>query len=216
MPDPDISELSQGELAYLRINQAVRAGTLRPGDRLRETEVAARLGLSRTPVREALRRLEADGVVEHRPRIGATVRSLSHPEMVELYEMRIVLERTAAGMAAKHASPAEADEMADINAELARTAGDAPAAVSLNERFHRCLYLGARNRFLSDAARGLNNALMLLGPTTLAGEERLAEVCAQHDDIVAAIRAGDAAGAEAAAERHLQTSLRTRLKGMEL
>ncbi|MDW4497652.1 GntR family transcriptional regulator [Sulfitobacter sp. D35] len=214
MQESDAADLSQGELAYRRLNEAIRSGTFRPGDRLREVEVAARLDLSRTPVREAMRRLEADGVVEHRPRIGAVVRTLSHSELVELYEMRIVLERTAAGMAAKHASAAEADEMADINAELAGTAGDAQAAVALNERFHRCLYLGARNRFLSDAARGLNNALMLLGPTTLAGAARLAEVCEQHDAIVAAIRAGDMAEAGAAAERHLQTSLRARLKGV--
>jgi len=122
-----------------------------------------------------------------------------------------VLERTAAGLAAKHTTEAEIDEMADINAAIAATTNPNEAS-SLNQNFHRCLYLATRNRFLLDAARSLNNALMLLGPTTLADAERIQTVTAQHDQILEAMRAGDVAAAEAAAEVHLQTSLRHRLK----
>ncbi|MEX0312181.1 MAG: GntR family transcriptional regulator [Tateyamaria sp.] len=201
---------SQGEAAYDQLMTAIRRGDYAPGDRLRETEVADRLSLSRTPVREALRRLEADGIVEHRPRLGAVIRQLSHAELVELYEMRTVLERTAAEMAAKHAISAEIDALRDINAALD---GSPPAeAAALNQDFHRGIYLATRNRFLLDAARALNNALMLMGPTTLADGERIDIVRAQHDDILDAIAAGDAAAAGIAAETHLQTSLRYRLK----
>ncbi|MEX0367633.1 MAG: GntR family transcriptional regulator [Ruegeria sp.] len=201
---------SQGEAAYDQLMTAIRRGDYAPGDRLRETEVADRLSLSRTPVREALRRLEADGIVEHRPRLGAVIRQLSHAELVELYEMRTVLERTAAEMAAKHAISAEIDALRDINAALD---GSPPAAAAaLNQDFHRGIYLATRNRFLLDAARALNNALMLMGPTTLADGERIDIVRAQHDDILDAIVAGDAAAASIAAETHLQTSLRYRLK----
>lgn len=214
MSEPDAKDLSQGGIAYEKLLAAIREGVYQPGDRLRELEVADRLKLSRTPVREALRRLEAEAIIEHRPRIGAVIRKLDHAEVVELYEMRVVLERTAAGMAAKHASPAETDEMQALNDALAKSVSDRQNAVTLNQGFHRCLYLATRNRFLLESARALNNALMLLGPTTLADEDRINTVCAQHQDIINAIRAGDVEAAEQAAEIHLQTSLRQRLKAM--
>ncbi|WP_420011920.1 GntR family transcriptional regulator [Tateyamaria sp.] len=210
MSDPD---MSQGEVAYARLLSAIRGGEFQPGDRLRETDVAARLSLSRTPVREALRRLEADCIVEHRPRLGAVIRQLSHTELVELYEMRAVLERTAAEMAAKHAAPAEVDALSELNETIAASTPDVAAA--LNQDFHRGIYLATRNRFLMDAARALNNALMLLGPTTLDDAERIKVVTAQHQHIIDAIAAGDAATAGAAAEAHLQTSLRHRLKVLQ-
>ena len=209
MTDRDVS---QGEAAYGQLLTAIRRGDFLPGDRLRETDVADRLSLSRTPVREALRRLEADGIVEHRPRVGAVIRQLSHTELVELYEMRTVLERTAAEMAAKHAAVAEIDALRDINASLASSAPTEAAA--LNQDFHRGIYHATRNRFLLDAARALNNALMLMGPTTLADTDRIGVVTAQHDDILDAIAAGDIDAAGAAAEVHLQTSLRYRLRAL--
>jgi DNA-binding GntR family transcriptional regulator len=202
--------MSQGEVAYARLLAAIRGGDFQPGDRLRETDVAERLSLSRTPVREALRRLEADCIVEHRPRLGAVIRQLSHTELVQLYEMRAVLERTAAEMAAKHASPAEIDALADLNQMIAASAPSEAAA--LNQDFHKGIYLATRNRFLLDAARALNNSLMLLGPTTLGDAERIKVVSSQHQDIIDAIAKGDAATAGAASEAHLQTSLRHRLK----
>ncbi|WP_299555058.1 GntR family transcriptional regulator [uncultured Tateyamaria sp.] len=203
-------DMSQGEAAYAQLLAAIRVGDYAPGDRLRETDVADRLNLSRTPVREALRRLETDGIVEHRPRLGAVIRQLSHAELVELYEMRIVLERTAAEMAAKHAAAAEIDALRDLNSTMSKSS---PAeAAALNQDFHRGIYLATRNRFLLDAARALNNALMLMGPTTLADKQRIEVVTAQHDDILTAIAARDSAAAGEAAEAHLQTSLRYRLK----
>lgn len=214
MPDPELQDMSQGEVAYHRLHAAIRSGSFRPGDRLREVDVATKLELSRTPIREALRKLESDGIVEHRPRIGAVIRTLSQPEVVELYEMRLVLERTAAQMSAKHASPAEIDTLDGLNAEIDAAGQDTQRAAALNQDFHRCIYLSARNRFLLESARALNNALMLLGPTTLDDEARIKTVTAQHAAILTALRAGDPEAAGAAAEAHLQTSLRHRLKVM--
>ncbi|MEL6618806.1 MAG: GntR family transcriptional regulator [Pseudomonadota bacterium] len=104
---------SQGEAAYDQLMAAIRAGTYHPCDCPREVEVADRLALSRTSVREALRRLEADGIVERHPRLGAVIRQLSHNRLVELHGMRTVRERTAAEMAAKHAAPAKVAAPAD-------------------------------------------------------------------------------------------------------
>lgn len=207
-------DMSQGELAYAKLHSAIREGVFRPGDRLREADVASRLALSRTPVREALRKLEADGIVEHRARIGAVIRSLSHAEVVELYEMRVVLERTAAEMAARHASPAELDELDDLNRDIAGAVDDPERAAAINQNFHRCIYMATRNRFLLESARALNNALLLLGPTTLADKARITTVCRQHQAIIDALREGNVTAAGEAAEAHLQTSLRHRLKVM--
>ncbi len=207
-----MSTTSSGTTAYEQLMEKVRDGTFLPGDRLREEDVAARLKLSRTPVREALRRLEAEGIVEHRPRIGAVIRQLGHAEVVELYEMRAVLEKTAAEFAAKHGADVEIDALEQLNEELRNETRNPSRAAALNQKFHRGVYLAGRNRFLLEAARSLNNALLLLGPTTLNAPERLEEVAIQHAAIIAALRSGDAEAAGRAAELHLTTSLRARLR----
>ncbi|MCG6902778.1 MAG: GntR family transcriptional regulator, partial [Rhodobacter sp.] len=171
---------SPAEAAHDAVLAAIRAGDLVPGDRLREADLAGQLGLSRTPVREALRRLEVQGIVEHRPRVGAVIRSLSHSEVVQLYEMRVILERTAAEMAAQHATGAELDEIGDLNAALAKATEDPRRAADLNARFHECIALAARNRFLLDALQALAHSLLVLGPTTLEDGERISTVVKQH------------------------------------
>ncbi len=202
---------ASGEIAYEKLLESLRAGVFVPGARLREEEVSAALGLSRTPVREALRRLEADGIVEHRPRKGAVIRTLSHKEIVELYEMRLVLERTAAEMAAKHGVAAEFDTLETLNDRIEAERDNAALGAAINQDFHRSLYLAARNRFLLEAARALNNSLLLLGPTTYTDPGRIGVVIGEHRAIVAALKSGDAEAAGAAAESHLQTSLKHRL-----
>lgn len=214
MTPTDDPDLSQGGAAFAKLMDAIRAGDFSPGDRLREVDIAERLSLSRTPVREALRRLEAERIIEHRPRIGAVIRTLSQTEVVELYEMRLVFERTAAEMAAKHAISAEVDALAALNDQIGAATHNPAQAAAINQTFHRSIYLAARNRFLLESARALNNALLLLGPTTLADPARIKVVVEQHRQIIDAISRGDSDAAGAAAETHLQTSLRHRLSVM--
>ena len=85
---------------------------------------------------------------------------------------------------------------------------------SINQEFHQCLYLAARNRFLLETARALNNSLLLLGPTTYSNPSRIDVVVKQHREIIDALRAGDAEAAGATIDAHLQTSLRYRLTNM--
>ncbi|MEM1373021.1 MAG: GntR family transcriptional regulator [Pseudomonadota bacterium] len=203
---------SSGETAYETLLGAIRSGEYAPGDRLREEEVGERLRLSRTPVREALRRLEAEGIVEHRPRQGASIRALGHSEVVELYEMRAVLERTAAEMAAKHGSEAEFDTLSALNDQILAERSNPARAAAINQDFHRGLYLACRNRFLLEAARALNNSLLLLGPTTFTDADRVDVVAREHGAIIDALRAGDRQAAGQAAEAHLATSLRARIR----
>ncbi|MCY4300201.1 MAG: GntR family transcriptional regulator [Aestuariivita sp.] len=203
---------SRGENAYDALIEALREGVFLPGDRLREEAVARKLQLSRTPVREALRRLESDGIVEHRARIGATIKVLSSSEIVELYEMRMVLERTAAEMAARHGNVTEFEALDAVNSEIKKNREIPNVCVSLNQDFHRSLYRVGRNRFLIEAARALNNSLLLLGPTTYTDTDRIDTVVSQHQDIIVALNERNESAAGMAAESHLRTSLLYRLK----
>lgn len=214
MIETKISGNSQSAHAYVRLFEAIRTGSFKPGDRIREMDIATQYGLSRTPVREAIRRLESDGIIEHKPRFGAVVRKLSRSEVVELYEMRTVLERTAAAMAAKHASQGEIDELQDLNEAMLAAGSDTPQAVQNNESFHHSIYLAARNRFLMDSLQALNNAMMLLGPTTLEGADRLSTAYGQHKSIIKALAQGNAVEAAAQAEAHINASLRYRLQSL--
>jgi DNA-binding GntR family transcriptional regulator len=209
----DETEIPQGQTAYRRLLDDIRNGALLPGARLRETELAERLGISRTPVREAIRQLEADGLVTHLPRQGATIRSLDHGEVIELYEMRAVLEGTAARLAARAASAIELEELAALNDELA-TAAPGSTAREVNRQFHRTLLDSARNRFLVKAMNALQRTLLILGPSTLADGTRATDAVAEHAEILRALSARDGEAAEAAMRLHIEAALRSRIRAM--
>ncbi|HIC64691.1 MAG: GntR family transcriptional regulator [Paracoccus sp. (in: a-proteobacteria)] len=202
----------QGEGVYDRLCEQIRSGTIRPGARLTETELAARLGVSRTPVREAIRRLEADGLVDHQPRSGAVVRQLAYPEIMELYEMRTVLEGTAARLSARAASPMELEALRSINAEMARAVEDAARLVRLNRQFHARLLDAARNRFLLRAAASVENTLLILGPSAMAAPERARQAVEEHEAVLDALAARDGQRAEAAMREHMERAQLTRLR----
>ena len=206
----------QGQGAYARLLDDIRSGVLMPGARLTETEIAERLNVSRTPVREAIRRLEADGLVAHMPRAGAVVRRLDHSEIMELYEMRTVLEGTAARLAARAASEVEIDELAAIDAEMAAAEGDGAALFELNTQFHRTLIRAARNRFLVRSVEAVHTTLLILGPSTLARPDRARAAVAEHEAVVAALRRRDGKAAEKRMRAHMEAAQRTRLRMLRL
>ncbi len=201
---------------YQKLINAIEKGDLRPGDRMLETELASRFGVSRTPIREAIRRLETDGLVVHKPRIGAMVRLLAQQEIVELYEMRIVLEATAAQMAAKHCSNAETRTLHDLNDQMLAHSKDPFAVATLNRKFHTCIFNAARNRFLAQSYNSLSYSLILLGKTTLETDERVQNVYAQHEAIIGALISGDTDIASEFMRLHMETSLDHRLKVLQI
>jgi DNA-binding GntR family transcriptional regulator len=207
---PD-SDNRQGRDAYARLVAEIRAGALRPGDRLIETDLADRLGISRTPVREAIRQLESDGLVTHVPRAGAVVRRLDYAEITELYEMRAVLESTAARFAARAASDVEIAELATITAEM-RAALDARALYDANRQFHTVILNAARNRFLVQAVEAVQKTLLILGRSTMEESARAAAAIAEHERLIAALRSRDGAEAEAAMRDHIEAAHRARLR----
>ena len=207
------AERSSGTGAYERLLRAIEEGELVPGSRLREAELAERFQISRTPVREALGRLEAQGLVAHEPHRGASVAQLDYGQVSELYDMREVLEGTAARLAAVHASVVETEILEEMVARDRALLGDAPALARTNRLFHRQIHGAARNRFLQGTLETMRLSLVLLpGATTLSAPDRAAESLAEHTAIVAAIRAHDGDAAEAAARAHLRAAFKARIR----
>ena len=162
------AERSSGAGAYERLLQAIEEGELAPGSRLREADLAERFQISRTPVREALGRLEAQGLVAHEPHRGASVARLDYGQVSELYDLREVLEGTAARLAAIHASAVETEILEEMVARDRTLLRDAPALARTNRLFHRQIHGAARNRFLQGTLETMRLSLVLLpGATTL-------------------------------------------------
>jgi DNA-binding GntR family transcriptional regulator len=208
--DDGQTDASQGHDAYTRLLSEIRQGRLAPGDRLTETDLAARLGTSRTPVREAIRLLQSDGLVTHTPRVGAVIRELDYAEITELYEMRAVLEGTAARFAARAAYPSEIDEMEALNAEMAAATGDVERLCQANWQFHDILRRAARNRFLLHAVEAAQKTLLILGPSTMEEGSRAEAAVAEHARLIEALRARDEEEAEARMRAHMDAAHRAR------
>jgi DNA-binding GntR family transcriptional regulator len=197
---------------YSRLLEAIDNGAYRPGTRLIETELADRLDVSRTPVRQALSRLEAEGIAARDERGGLVVASLDYDQLGELYEVREMAEGLAARLAARHASPAEIELLAEmVEADRARL--DDPASLALSNRaFHQQLHRASHNRYLIRTLTAMRRALVLLSGTTLASPGRGAASIDEHAAIVAAIATRDEAAAEVRARGHIVNALRTRLR----
>ena len=202
-----------GEAAYARIRAAIRDGSLAPGERLTEVDLAARFGVSRTPVRQAIARLEAEGLLTHEPRRGLSVTRPDHQQVVELYVMREVLEGAAARLAAQHASETEIAAMAEILGAEPAAFGDAAALAEVNQRLHGLLYLAAHNRYLLRSLEQLAATMSLL-PTLLTHGGRAEAAHAEHRAILAAIGRRDGDAAEAAARAHARAAQKHRLAWM--
>lgn len=206
---------SSGASAYELILAAIENHELPPGSRLRETELAMRLGLSRTPVREALKQLETEGIVEHRPHQGAVVSQLDHAALVELYFLREVLEGSAARLAAMHATDTEIEMLQEM-IETDRTLLDKPQELQRrNKLFHQRLCYASRNRFLIRALDNMRTHLIL---GTTINEKTGGGVAAieSHAELVEAIAKRDADAAEKAARDHVRHAFRTRLRQQAL
>ncbi|MFD1695435.1 GntR family transcriptional regulator [Roseibium aestuarii] len=201
-----------GSEIYQRLIGLIEERVLKPGDRLREADLAKEFNVSRTPIREGLKRLEAQGLAVHEPNRGMVIPTLDHSQVNEVYFMREVLEGTAAALAAKHASEPEIEILQDlVNADRQRIT-DKEELVRSNRDFHRRLCLASHNRYLVDQIDHLRLSLILMAGTTLDTPERRETAVEEHAAIVNAIAAGDSAAAEAAARRHIAAAHKTRLQ----
>lgn len=208
------AELPRGEHAYQEIRRAIRQRRFRAGDRLREVDLAESLGLSRTPVREALYRLLADGLATEHGQRGIMVAEFDHAMVGELYVMREMLEGMAARLAAQHASEAEIEALSELGEQYAAlvSSGRDGALTEKNRQFHEALYRCAHNRFLLKMLDPLHDALGLLGGSNLADPARARDNAVEHAAIVAAIAKRDADAADKLTRAHIHAAHKSRVK----
>ena len=197
--------------AYSLILDAIDMGEFRPGDRLVESDLADRFGVSRTPIREALQRLETQSLLTRDGR-SLIVSSLDHNHLAELYVVRAELEGLAANLAARHATSEEVRVLRDM-VESDRTLMGNPSAMSrANRRFHKQIHLASHNRYLVQQLDLVHRSMALMASTSLAAVGRDEDALREHDAIVSAIEAGDCNAAGAALHDHISKAFVTRLK----
>lgn len=207
MHDPRVNNKD----AYALILEAIDSHIYKPGDRLVESELAERFGVSRTPIREALQRLETQSLLSRDGR-SLIVASLDHTQLSELYVVRGELEGLAARLAARHAAPEEVKVLQDMLADDMKLVGDPVALSRANRRFHKQIHLASHNRFLVQQLDLVHRSMALLATTSLAAEGRTVETLEEHAAIVAAIAAGDGEAAYRALRDHISEAFVTRLR----
>lgn len=208
---PDaLRNTSRSEFVFASLRDAIWEGRFAPGQRIPEEEIARSLGVSRTPVREALRRLQERGLLVIGAGRSLVVAELSKQQVLELYAMREILEGSAARFAAQHADRAEIDMLHRLLDEFDKHAGNARMLVGLNRRFHGAVCEAAHNRYLIATLAGMHDAMALLHSNTFRTPNRRGESDAEHRRIVLAIERRDPDEAENAARHHVRQAQRTR------
>lgn len=175
------------------IEDAVIAGEFVPGDHLDELSLAARFGVSRTPIREALLQLGAEGFIEMRPRRGAIVSVPSPQRLIEMFETMAELEAACGTLAARRLTTEddkqiEAAHLACINAAAT---GDPEIYYGVNRGFHEAIYRASRNSFLAEQSLALHKRLSAYRRVQLRARNRLGQSLAEHAGIMEAIRQGN-------------------------
>jgi DNA-binding GntR family transcriptional regulator len=205
---------SRADFVYDSLRDAIWDGRIAAGERIREEEIARNLGVSRTPVREALQRLQQRGLLVFGAGRGLVVAQLSQHQVLELYAMREILEGSAARFAAQHATATDIAILYRLQKELAGAEEDAMLLVTLNRRFHQAIYEAAHNQYLLQTLSMLHDSMALLHNTTFRMPSRRSESDEEHRRIVEAIEQRDPARAEEAARLHIREAQRTRFESV--
>ncbi len=201
----------QNKDAYSLILEAIDVGVYKPGDRLVESDLADRFGVSRTPIREALQRLETQSLLTRDGR-SLIVSSLDHSQMAELYIVRAELEGLAANLAAKHATSEEIKVLQDMVESDRKIISDPSSLARSNRRFHKQIHLASHNRFLIKQLDLVHRSMALMATTSLAADGRGAVAVEEHQAIVTAIANGDSTDASEKLRDHISVAFITRLK----
>ncbi len=206
---------SLGEFVRHELRQAIKQGRYGPGDRVRESEVLAWLGVSRTPVREAMHRLKADGLLVADRTGGYQVAGLDGRQVQEFYEVRATLEAQAAKSAAQHISSFEIEILEDILYQSYENIGSVKKLRQYDDAFHSTIYDAAHNRYLRQTLTNLRSVLGLLRGSVYDSEDRRRASLDEHKAIFEAIKLRDSdAGFEAAAH-HMTEVSKARLTMMQ-
>lgn len=213
---PGLGARSIPDLIYAKLREGILRGQLPPGTGLRQAELATRFGVSRVPIREAMNRLQSEGLIVLRPRRGFAVTSLNASEIVEIFELRTVVEEHALRIATLRRTQADVDEVAAIVQKMAALHSGAPDYLvhwaDLNRHFHARLIGSANRQRLGEIARNLSDAVepYIRLESHFTGDFHAAE--AEHRQIMDAFARGDADTAADAARAHCVSTMQRLVK----
>ncbi|MCW2277013.1 GntR family transcriptional regulator [Heliophilum fasciatum] len=204
------------DIVFEHLREAIIAGVLKPGERLMEIQLAEELGVSRTPVREAIRKLELEGFVVMVPRKGAYVAGVSVKDITDVFELRAALEALAAGLAAERITEEETEEMERRLNRYAAVTEDADLnlMVEADIDFHDCVYRASRNQRLVQITNNLREQLRRFRTTSLSDPGRRMEAVDEHRKLVEAIEARNVQLAQSLAWEHIENAENSMLEAM--
>jgi DNA-binding GntR family transcriptional regulator len=206
MAPPGGDRVPHAERVYTSLKEAILAGRLAPGSSLREEELGRSHQVSRTPVREALSRLEAEGLAARQARAGLVVSTPTLDEIIDLYVLREALEGLAARLAAERRTELD---LTRLELLIGAARADVPMADSsrllgLGQEFHYHVWRIAGNQPLSRALREVDQAVQRFQPSTLSAPGRSEQSVREHEQMLEALRARDSAEAERLAVEHVR------------
>ncbi len=191
-----------------QLRQRIFQRALEPGSWIDELKIAEEFGISRTPLREALKVLAAEGLVTMKVRRGAYVTEVSDKDLHDVYHLLALLESDAARVVAQRATDAQLRELEALHSELAASVADRDRFFGVNERFHMRLLELADNRWRNQMVADLRKVMKLNRHNSLLRQGRIEESLREHADILAALSARDAEGAASAMQEHFSRGLR--------
>ncbi|MBO8170045.1 MAG: GntR family transcriptional regulator [Thermoanaerobacteraceae bacterium] len=205
------------EIVFETLREAIISGKLKAGERLMEVQLAEEMGVSRTPVREAIRKLELEGFVVMVPRKGAYVAGISTKDITEVFEIRAALESLAASLAAERITEEELEELERLLVQVAECAqkDDLEKLIEIDTQFHDCLYKASRNDRLVQIISNLREQIQRFRTTSLASPGRMKQTLKEHKKIVEAISQRDMKLAHDLAIEHIENAENSILEALE-
>lgn len=193
------------DVVFNTLRNAILRGELEPGERLMEIALAQKLGVSRTPIREAIRKLELEGLVVMVPRKGAEVADITEKDLRDVLEVRIALEELSIMLAIKHMSDEAIDELSDANKEFVRVAqtGDLIKTAQADVAFHELIYIGTENKRLNQIISNLREQMYRYRLEYLKDKSTHEQLIKEHNDIIDAMKERDVEKAKQAIKLHI-------------
>ena len=205
MPHPQMRDQ-----VFEKLRKAIITGELEPGERLVERTLAEQLGVSRTPVREAIRMLELEGLITYLPKLGAVVAQVSNSEVLEIYRIRAVLEGLAARMAAENITPNATTKLMNKLKEIEKVAQqrDLTKLEQVHQQFNDTIYQAAGSPRLYDMITTLVDHILCYTKVGYSQPGRIMEATQEHRRLAEAIKGKNGALAEQVAREHIDNSRR--------
>ncbi|GAB1386686.1 GntR family transcriptional regulator [Melaminivora sp.] len=207
MPPVTLTPRALYEQVAEQLRQRIFQRELEPGSWIDELKIAEEFGISRTPLREAIKVLAAEGLVTMKVRRGAYVTEMSDKDLRDVYHLLALLEGDAAAVVAQTANPAQLQELQQLHHELTSAIQDRERFFEINERFHLRVLELSDNRWRSQLVADLRKVMKLNRHNSLLKQGRIEDSLAEHQAIMAALLAGDATAAAQAVQAHFAQGL---------